>query len=86
MCEVIIPNYLMKCEVIPYISVKHKGDEFILNDEWLCEMYDLYFWGIHKLWFVRKNCHFCQIVHESDESLMKQNYLYDRSILMNDWK
>jgi len=33
MCEVIIPNYLMKCEVIPYISVKHKGDEFILNDE-----------------------------------------------------
>jgi hypothetical protein len=32
-CETVIPNYLMKCEVVPYLSIKHKGDVFILNDE-----------------------------------------------------
>lgn len=31
-CDVLIPNYLTKCETVPYISVKHRGDEFILND------------------------------------------------------
>ena len=33
LCETVIPNYLMKTNIVPYISVKHQGDEYLINDE-----------------------------------------------------
>ena len=32
-CETVIPNYLMKVDMVPYISIKHQHDEFLINDE-----------------------------------------------------
>jgi hypothetical protein len=31
-CQTVITNHLRNQDFIPYISVKHQGDEFLLND------------------------------------------------------
>jgi hypothetical protein len=32
-CETVLTDYLFERDLVPYISVKHQGDEFLLNDE-----------------------------------------------------
>ena len=40
-CETVMPNYMQKCDLVVYLSVRSQGDEFILNQEWISYIYDV---------------------------------------------